>query len=458
MNHKLTFLAAPLLVSALTLTGCGGSSSSSSNSSTPPPTATSQFVQSQDWTVTLNQKDSQGDLDHTRFCFDFVNGVQGEDAQCDTGNQWGLIADNGQSPTLWTNGGVTNPQANGAGFGFFSWDELKTWNSATSNPTGTDISILYNKDSASGIFSAAIDQNSWFAYNLAGMHRIYPNFNVYLITTDSSLGYAPDTTATFALQITGYYGGPTGTQSGQLSLRWIDVSQPSNVLTATIDASSSDNWAYFDLQNGTVVDSPSNNNWHIAFKRTDVILNGGDAGTGNIGGFIGKHLDGFYDTQGNPIKSAFDNATLASTLTALQQVDGLTTPTRAADWVVDTNSSIINPSPECIMGARGPDFCQYGLYSYNPAGIVGDNGSFVTPTHGLAPRGANSSFDTNPEGAVLLRSGDGESYARLYVTGIQYSTTKDANGNDVLDASGNPELDRNGSQTWTFHFDVQPAN
>lgn len=439
-------LTLTLLTALLALAGCDSSSSSNKGNDTPPPAA-SLFTQSQDWTVTLNQKDSDDKLNHTRFCYDFVNGTEGTDTQCDSGTQWGLIVDNGRSPRFWTNGGATNPAADGAAFAFFDWDELSQWNSATTDPSGTNISIHYTQDVASGVFNANITPDSWFAYDLDGTHKIHPNFNVYLITSDNSQDYAPATTPTWALQITSYYGGATGKTSGHLGLRWIDATHSTDVQTANVDASSDSNWVYFDLQNGTVVDVPDDTNWQIAFKRTAVMLNGGDAGNGTIGGFIGQQQDGFYDASGNPVKAKFDAATLSNTLDALQQTANYSTPASAGSWVTETNSAIINPAPDCIMDGHRPLFCNYGLYSYNPAGLDDGTGTLTTPAHGLAPRGANPDYDTTDvEQAALLRSGDGESYARFYVTDIQYAAKADGS------------LDANGSQTWTFHFDVQPAN
>lgn len=458
MQNLKNTLALPLLASTLVLSACGSSSSSSSSNVAPP--ATSTFSESRTWTVTTNQKNTGGDLDHTRFCYDFMNDVQGTDSQCDSGNNWGLIIDNGRTPAFWSNGGVTNPAADGAAFAFFSWDALSQWQNATTDPdTNTDLSSLYVGDSAKGIFSAEMNnQDSWFAYNLDGRsHQIYPNYNVYLITTDNSKVYDPSTTQTFALQITGYYGGATGTAGGHLSLRWIDVADSTVVSTAEVDASSYDNWVYYDLANKTVVDTPDASNWQIAFKRTDVMLNGGDAGDGNgtVGGFVAAHMAGFYDGNGDPVKASFDAPNSTATLAALQTTGDYSTPSNASKWVTDKNSSVINPAADCVMGARGPLFCNYGLYSYNPAGIDDGTGTLSTPAHGLAPRGVNADYDsTDAEGAALLRSGDGQSYARFYVTDIQYSAKTDGS----LDTNGNPVLDNNGSQTWTFHFDVQPAH
>lgn len=464
MKAKFAYLALPLLISTLALSACGGggggggggsSDSASDPAGQQPGNSQSSFTESQDWTVTFNQKDTSDNLDHARFCYDFVNGQQGEDTQCNSGLNWGLIVDNGQSPTFHTNGGVTNPQGEGAAFGFFKWSDLAQWQNATHDPSapGTDLAGLYQADTANGVFSQEIGTNSWYAYDLEGTHMLYPNYNVYLITTDTGQSYDPAATTTYALQVIGYYGGPSGSQSGHITIRWIDVATPGNVLTKTLDATSTTDWVYFDLANNTVVDAPDASNWQIAFKRMDVQLNGGDSGSGHAGGFIARHIAGFYDADGNPVKAKFINTKPADTLADLTNTAAFETPADASKWLLDENSSLINPAYKQIGSWGDPVFyMDFGLYTYNPNGIEDANGQYTTPTHGLAP---NDGADA--EGAVLLRSGDGKSYARLHVTHIQYSTEKDAGGNEVVDGNGNPVLDNTGSQTWTFHFDVQPA-
>lgn len=461
MKKTMCYLALPILASSLVLSACGSSNSSDgANKPTMPSDSQSEvgFSNSAKWQVELSKKGGDGALDYERLCYDFVNEAQGVDVECQSGNNWGIIVDNGQSPTFWTNGGVTNPNAEGAAFGLFNWDELKKWQDATHDPSAPNTSLanLYKEDTATGVFSADMDANSWFAYNLKGMHQIWPNFNVYLISQDSSQNYTPENA--YALQIIGYYGGSSGSQSGHLSIRWISADYPSDVRTAEIDASQK--WSYFDLENGALVDNPAANDWHIAFHRTDVKLNGGDAGSGKVGGYIAKTMSGFYDAAGNPVADAITAASAddAELLKALTSTADYKTPANASAWVLDTNSSLINPSYKTI-GAWGQEvyYMDFGLYSYHPNGIKNADGLFLTPTHGLA---ANSQTDLNgnlPNNAALLRSGDGQSYARFYVESIQYDTKKDSDGNEVRDADGNTELDRNGSQTWTFYFDVQKA-
>lgn len=445
------YLSLPLLASTLLLGACGSSSSSSSKPNQVEEPSKQAFSEQREWQVTLNNKD------HQRFCYDFVSDQEGVDEQCSTGTEWGLIIDNERTPKFWSNGGVTNTNAKGAAFGFFSWDDVSQWQSGTHNQHGDDISHHYAEDSASGVFSGEVNTpDSWFAYDLEGTHQIYPNYNVYLLTANKG-----DPQATqYALQITGYYGGPTGTQSGYVSMRWIDTTNPDSVLTAELDATDADAWIYYDLANKTVVDAPNANNWHIAFKRTDVMLNGGDAGGGQVAGYIAQRMDGLY-TDNKPNKEkVLALADTGETLSALLAVDNHDVPS-ANDWISDANNSVLNPSYK-QTGAYGqtPWYMDFGLFIYNPNGIQDGNGSFVTPKHGLSPNQLNVAVDqdrTEALGAALLRSGDGSSYARFKVTDIQYAEKLDEQGNVERDENGNAVLDNNGSHTWTFYFDVQIA-
>jgi hypothetical protein len=79
--------------------------------------------------------------------------------------------------------------------------------------SGTDSTVVthYQSDSAGGIF---VD-SSWYAYNLAGGHKLWPNFRVYLIKSGTDV---------YKLQILSYYHPQTTTESGWYSIRYEKVS------------------------------------------------------------------------------------------------------------------------------------------------------------------------------------------------------------------------------------------
>ncbi|MDF1628682.1 MAG: HmuY family protein [Alcanivoracaceae bacterium] len=139
-------------------------------------------------------------------CFDFDADAN---VAC-SGPLWDLkIAFFGRDFYLRSNGGVSGAGA-GAVFGPFEWDEISSWTSATIEPSGSSVVARYQEDVTSGIF----DESSWYAYNLTGAHRLWPNYAVYLIDTNQ----ADDAAPRYALQITGYYDA-TGA-SGYPRLRW----------------------------------------------------------------------------------------------------------------------------------------------------------------------------------------------------------------------------------------------
>ncbi len=142
-------------------------------------------------------------------CFDFDT-----DSNVDcTGTAWDLkIGFQGRDFYLRSNSGISG-DGNGGAFGPFAWDELSGFTSATTAPNGTSLIGLYQSDSSGGVFS----QHGWYAYNLTGQHRLWPNYRVYLIDTDRNDDEAPR----FALQVVNYYAG-TGA-SGHPQIRWRDA-------------------------------------------------------------------------------------------------------------------------------------------------------------------------------------------------------------------------------------------
>lgn len=143
-------------------------------------------------------------------CFDFDTDTT---ASC-AGSDWDIkIGFAGRSFYLRSNSGVSG-DGDGGVFGPFDWSELSAWQSATLDDSGTDITNRYLVDSSSGIF----DESSWYAYNLTGMHRLWPNYRVYLVDTDRN----DDSASRYLVQITGYYDA-TGA-SGHPRIRWRELS------------------------------------------------------------------------------------------------------------------------------------------------------------------------------------------------------------------------------------------
>lgn len=419
-----SLLGATLL--AALLAGCGGDGddgdSQSGNGNGNGSGTTNKFTQTASWNFTLPP--SGGTL-----CYDFDRKV--EVTGC-TGNQWDLkVVSGGRSATLWTNSGVSGTGTGGAFGSPFerNWTTLSTWQDATVDPVnGALPSAVYFADSAKTVFTGSNEIGvSAFEYALNNDHLLYPNYRVFLITTNSASADAVGTGSApvFALQVTGYYGGPSGTASGYPSLRWVDRAAPANVRTATLNASAG--WVYFNLITGTTVDATGT--WHIAFNRYNAKLNGGKSGSGTVAGFVGKTPAGFYDAQGKPVNAKFlGTGNLAATLPDLTAAD-IAVPAAAANWVKDDITSALNPA----YTGTYPNTLDYGWYRYYPTAAA-------AAAAGLQPAVAHL-ITANPAGASLLRSGEGNSYARFHVTNIAYADPSNASS----------------AQTWTIQFDVQPA-
>ena len=375
---------------------------------TTPPVSSGQFSQSAIWEVTNLAPNAQS-------CYDF-------DAQADSdcnGTTWDVKFENqARGPKLWSNSGSSGAGKGGV-FGLMDWKDLGRYQNATQDPdSGRDITIHYNADRSGGIFA----EQPWFEYNLQGNHQLYPNNRVYRITTDYR---DPSTDSTvlkpvYALQIINYYS-DIG-KSAYPTIRWIDTAVPNNVQTLTIDASSNDNWKYVNLKTGQH-STDKNSEWHIGFKRNDVILNGGDSSSGvnkgQVGGALAVTPAGYYidkegADKGKVIPSKFMTDGSATTLTNLTTISNYQPLT---NWVIDRQGSDLNPA----YTGNFPNL-DFGWYIYNGS------------THQLTAKTKDAS-----KGA-LLRSAEGNSYARMRLDNINYS-------NSTTPAAS----------SWVFHFDIQPA-
>lgn len=364
------------------------------------------------------------------ICYDF--NAKAEVADC-SGNAWDLkVKGSGMTATLWTNSGTSGTGAGGAFGGPFdhTWAELQTWQNATTDPkSGAIPGTLFFRDAASGVFSGTNDiASAVFEYGVGGAndHLLYPNIRTILITTDSTRLDPVGTSVSpvFALQVTGYYGGPGGTTSGNPSFRWVDRSDVSQtVRTAQVSAAS--DWVYYDLQAGAV--TTASGNWHIAFNRYTFKLNGGESGSGKVAGYVGRTPAGFYDAGQNPVPAKFtDSSNLAATLSDLTSAS-LDVPATASAWVKDSTASSLNPKPT----GSYPGPLNFGWYTYYPTASAAASAGLPSVGHLI---------QANADSASLLRGGEGSTYARFHLTQIAYA--------DPMSPSS--------KQTWTIEFDVQP--
>lgn len=413
MNTKPTKLA--LLFSssllALSMTGCGGGGDGSSsgnngnsdNDGSTPPASSASFSETATWQVTNLAPDSA-------TCYDFDAKAE---SSCD-GDTWDIKFENqARSVKLWSNSGDSGAGMGGV-FGLIDWSDLSRYTNATLDPdTGRDISLHYNEDRSGGVFTA----KPWFEYNLQGNHQLYPNNRVYMVTTDSSSAMTDSSVQQpiYALQITNYYN--DAGKSGYPTIRWIDTALPNKVQTQTINATSNDDWVYVDLKTGQS-STDKDSTWQIGFKRNDVILNGGDSGSGKIGGYLAVTPAGYYDAKDEPIVSQFITDGSAATLADLTSTADYDKPLSARSWVIDSKGSDLNPA----YTGNFPNL-DFGWYTYNGM------------THQLNAKPLDSA-----QGA-LIRSAEGNSYARVRLDKINY-----------------PDSTATTATSWEFKLDIQPAS
>ncbi len=403
-------------LAAAALTACGGGSSDPSGSTNPPGGA-SKFTQKASWSFTLPPAGQA-------LCYDF-------DAKAGvncSGTTWDVkLVSGGRSAELFTNSGASGSGAGGAFGGplVHTWAELQKWNDALIDPSAGAIpATLYAPDAARGVFAGSNTiQSAAFEYDLNGNYLLHPNFKVFLITSNSaSTDISGAAGPVFALQLTGYYGGATGTVSGWPSLRWVNLANPGNVRSASVDASKG--WVYFDLASAS--STSETGNWHIAFNRYNIKLNSGASGSANVAGYLAKTPAGFYGADGKPVLGKFNASTsLADTLADL--TGPLSGPRTSSAWVKDAIGSPLSPA---FTGSY-PNALNFGWYSYYPTDAA------------AAPAGlVQHQLKANPQAAALVKSGEGNSYARMHLASITYAPATPAYV---------------GAQTWTFEFEVQPA-
>ncbi|HEB93803.1 MAG TPA: hypothetical protein ENI94_10145 [Gammaproteobacteria bacterium] len=147
-------------------------------------------------------------------------------------------------------------------------------------------------------------------------------------------------------------------------------------------------YTYFNLASGQVVEltdseAAVSENWHVAFKRTNVKLNGSVSGPASVKGAVADAQDDFYDGNGDPDSSVFLNATAASERAAF-------------DGVVSTDGLSFEEDRN-IPYIKG-DGSSEGWWLYSGP-----------PDHTVS---------ANPDQWWLIKSASTDSYAKFHVTDI----------------------------------------
>lgn len=395
------------LAAAILLIGCGGSSSNNDSASTPEPEIESvqKFTQNAQWII----KPTAG----SSTCFDFDNNAE---TTCQ-GTAWDMKLALGtgarDSAEFYTNSGPLAAGKGGAlgGTFNFTWAELESMEDTTTSPNGDPLlGPMFLSDSMNNAFAS---DNAFggavFEYHA---QKILSKYSVFLVTLDNNEDYSEASDNIYAVQFSDYYGGASGKDSGYPKLRFVQLSD-ANATIQEKQLNASSRWTYLNLVTGAEV--TKNDTWHLGFNRYNVITNSGASGNGKVGTFAAQTADGFYDSEGNVDPAKLTDASLITAAKSLlTDSSGWKTPDTAKDWKKDTLVSALNPAYQGSV-MTGLD---YGFYSYT--GMNADH-----------PAGMHK-FVANPENGVLLRSGDGKSYARVHLT-------------NIVDGQ------------YTFDFDVAPA-
>lgn len=406
MQRSLT-LALPL-AAAISLVGCGGGSSSQNDDELDTgglPTTQQEFTSSATWVVTPTAGNST--------CFDFD---ANNDVNCD-GTAWDMKISLGSgsrdTAKFYTNSG---PKAAGKGGALgdtfnFSWEELQAMKDTSTAPDGNPLlGPMFVSDNMSNGFT---DTGAYGAFEYSSQ-KILSKYSVFLVTTDHSEAYSANSDNIYAVQLVNYYGGDTGSKSGYPEVRYVKLSELGTegaVKTEQVDASTS--WAYLDLTTGST--TTQNGSWHLGFSRYNIITNSGDSGSGKTGTFEAQKAAALYADDGSVIKDKLtDSSFIDEAKKLLTNSADWATPAAASNWKKDTLKSALNPDYKGKVMA-GLD---YGFY-------------FYTGLNEAHPAGKHA-FIANPDNGVLLRSGDGKSYARVHLTNID-------------------------AGQYTFEFDVAPA-
>lgn len=136
-------------------------------------------------------------------CFDIDTAAEMDcDSQADLWDLRTEISASGRAWTLWTNGGAYGDGRSGAAMSGLDAATVAGYASAAEVP-GFFADAMSN----------AVKDNAWYAYNLSGNHKLWPNYRVYAVDTGDGI---------YKIQLTSYYDPAAGT-SGHITLRYAEA-------------------------------------------------------------------------------------------------------------------------------------------------------------------------------------------------------------------------------------------
>ncbi|HBA34951.1 MAG TPA: hypothetical protein DCZ12_12535, partial [Gammaproteobacteria bacterium] len=113
------------------------------------------------------------------------------------------VSTSGYEWNMWTNGGIRGSGQEGGSYGTIQSTDFNY--TGVGDGQGLFPERYLEADAPTGVFI----ENSWYAYNLAGNHKLWPNYRVFAVGTGSAI---------YKLQFLSYYD-ETG-ESGNLTIRF----------------------------------------------------------------------------------------------------------------------------------------------------------------------------------------------------------------------------------------------
>jgi hypothetical protein len=223
--------------------------------------------------------------------------------------------------------------------------------------------------------------DGWYLYNRCpeGMHTLASRYHVYGVEAGGKR---------YKLQILSYYALVMGAPvSGRISFRYGEVTaEGSAMLRQVADLDASKEPVYFDLAAGMPValaeaEAKTSSAWDIAFRRSEVLINGGAAGPKGV-----RAVD--LDAGRMDLEEAVCGMTEASERPRIDRVDAALLGDAKLRW----------------KASELEDAFQQKWFTYDVA------------THEIGPA----------EGTWIVRGGDGDSYFKMEVTGIEGASMAEA--------------------------------
>lgn len=181
-----------------------------------------------------------------------------------------------------------------------------------------------------------------------------------------------------------------------------DCIADSSTKVLQLNASNYDKYTYVNLVSGEVLDltptqAANSNQWHFAMRRNNVLLNGDASGLGSVQAAIANAQDDFYLSNGQPNHSMFINSNCNDQEAAFLADYPANTLTFNEDKFV--SAITLPPATEDTQ-----NFIDYGWYK--------------------AHKDQAENRIVNSEWIWLIRSGEGNSYAKFKASSLSYSAAQ----------------------------------